>query len=289
MDFENRTAVVTGAASGIGLGITEALLERGMRVVMADVEEAPLMREAERLEQSNFAVLPVVTDVTSNASMDQLFDRAIDAFEKVHVICNNAGVGGAPGTLWDMSEEAWAWVMGVNFEGVLKGIRRFVPHMIEHGERSHVVNTSSIAGLTTGGGSIYGISKHAVTRLSEGLFFDLEKQAPHIGVTCLCPGIIDTRIFDSDRNSPDDLPELEAIRGLGERIEGMRTYFRTQGMAPRQVGEIVAQAIEERRFYCYTQDEFAPTIASRFESITAGTNPVLPGPPPTLTNDKGRS
>lgn len=229
MEFENRTAVVTGAASGIGLGITEALLERGMRVVMADIEEVLLQQEAERLERANFAVLPIVTDVTSNPSMDALYERSIDVFGQVHVLCNNAGVGGAPGTLWGTSEEAWAWVMGVNFEGVLKGIRRFIPHMIEHGEPSHIVNTSSIAGLMTGGGSIYGISKHAVTRLTEGLYFDLRDQAPQIGVTCLCPGIIDTQIFDSGRNSPENLPASESKSGFGARVDAMKAYFRTQG------------------------------------------------------------
>ena len=288
MTLVGRTAVVTGAASGIGLGMTEALLHRGMRVVMADIESEPLEREAARLTEANLAVLPVRTDVTDEASMDALFDAAIRTFGRVHVLCNNAGVGGTPGTLWGASERDWAWVMGVNFEGVLKGIRRFIPHMIEHGEASHVVNTSSIAGLMTGGGSIYAVSKHAVTRLSEGLFFDLRDQAPHVGVTCLCPGIIDTQIVNSQRNRPAELTDPAGLADLGNRAAAIREYFKTQGMAPRQVGELVADAIIERRFYCFTQDEFAPLIRTRFDQINAGENPVLAGAPPaTFKNDRG--
>ena len=222
--FQGKVAVVTGAASGIGLGMTEALASRGMKVVMADVEEAALMKEAERLTRANFEVDPQLADVSSFDSVERLAAAANARFGKVHVLCNNAGVSGGGGKpIWAQSQADWDWVMGVNFFGVVNGLRAFVPDMIAHGEEGHVVNTSSILGLTTGAGSIYGVSKHAVTRLSEGLFQDLTAANAKIGVTVLCPGMIATNIITSGRNRPDrlkDEAEPDAARSQGDLGDG---------------------------------------------------------------------
>ncbi|HEY3887993.1 MAG TPA: SDR family NAD(P)-dependent oxidoreductase, partial [Caulobacteraceae bacterium] len=149
--FLGKVAVVTGAASGIGLGMTEALASRGMKVVMADVEEEALMKAAERLTRANFEVDPQLADVSSYDSVERLAAAANARFGKVHVLCNNAGVSGGGGKpIWAQSQADWDWVMGVNFWGVMNGVRAFVPGMIAHGEEGHVVNTSSILGLTTG-------------------------------------------------------------------------------------------------------------------------------------------
>ena len=181
-----KTAVVTGAASGIGLGMVEAFANRAMHVVMADVEEDILAAEAERLRQSNLEVTPCVTDVSQRSGIDSLLADAVSAYGNVHVLCNNAGVaGGSPGGIWEATDNDWEWVMGVNFNGVVHGLRAFIPHMLEHGEPSHVINTSSIAGMMTGGGSIYGVSKHAVSRLTEGLYFDLNRKCAIQHLPCL--------------------------------------------------------------------------------------------------------
>ena len=175
---------------------------------MADVEEAALTREAERLTRANFEVDPQLVDVSSDASVERLAEAAKARFGKVHVLCNNAGVSGTTGggkPIWEQAETEWDWVMGVNFRGVVNGLRAFVPDMIAHGEEGHVVNTSSILGLVTGAGSIYGVSKHAVTRLTEGLYFDLKAANAKIGATVLCPGMIATNIITSARNRPDAL------------------------------------------------------------------------------------
>src|SRR5437660_3348982 len=156
-----RVAVVTGAASGIGLALCERFAGEGLRVVMADVEAAPLDAAAERLAGSGAEVLAVVTDVARPEQVDALRDRALDAFGAVHVVCNNAGVGSSgAGPLWEMPRDDWDWLMGVNLGGVLNGIRAFVPLLLEQ-PAAHVVNTASIAGLTAGVLGAYSVSKHA--------------------------------------------------------------------------------------------------------------------------------
>ena len=269
--FQGKVAVVTGAASGIGLGMTEALASRGMKVVMADVEEAALMKEAERLTRANFEVDPQLVDVSSSASVERLADAAKARFGKVHVLCNNAGVSGATGggkPIWAQDEAEWDWVMGVNFRGVVNGLRAFVPGMIAHGEEGHVVNTSSILGLTTGAGSIYGVSKHAVTRLTEGLYQDLKAANAKIGATVLCPGMIATNIITSARNRPDALKDAAAPDAArSQAVAAMDARFKSLGMAPREVGEKVADAISNDQFYVLTHAENMDGVKRRFEDI----------------------
>jgi len=269
--FQGKVAVVTGAASGIGLGMTEALASRGMKVVMADVEEAALMREAERLTRANFEVDPQLADVSSYDSVERLASAAKARFGKVHVLCNNAGVSGATGggkPIWAQDEAEWDWVMGVNFRGVVNGLRAFVPGMIAHGEEGHVVNTSSILGLTTGAGSIYGVSKHAVTRLTEGLYQDLKAANAKIGATVLCPGMIATNIITSARNRPDALKDAAAPDAArSQAVAAMDARFKSLGMAPREVGEKVADAISNDQFYVLTHAENMDGVKRRFEDI----------------------
>jgi NAD(P)-dependent dehydrogenase (short-subunit alcohol dehydrogenase family) len=279
--FLGKVAVVTGAASGIGLGMTEALASRGMKVVMADVEEAALMQEAERLTRANFEVDPQLADVSSYDSVERLAAAAQARFGKVHVLCNNAGVSGGGGKpIWAQSQADWDWVMGVNFWGVMNGVRAFVPGMIAHGEEGHVVNTSSILGLTTGAGSAYGVSKHAVTRLTEGLYQDLKAANARIGATVLCPGMIATNIITAERNRPDALKDDAAPDpARSQIIAAMDARFKADGMAPREVGEKVAGAIANDQFYVLTHPENMEGVKRRFEDIV---NLRSPSPPVSL-------
>ena len=278
--FQGKVAVVTGAASGIGLGMTEALASRGMKVVMADVEEAALMKEAERLTRANFEVDPQLADVSSYASVERLAAAATARFGKVHVLCNNAGVSGGGGKpIWAQSQADWDWVMGVNFWGVLNGVRAFVPGMIAHGEEGHVVNTSSILGLVTGAGSAYSVSKHAVTRLTEGLYFDLKAANAKIGATVLCPGVIATNIITSARNRPETLKdESEGDAARSQIIAAMDARFKAEGMAPREVGEKVAEAIASDQFYILTHADNMEGVKRRFEDIHNLRSPSVPPP-----------
>ena len=198
------------------------------------------------------------------------------------MVCNNAGVsgGGGPRPIWMQSQKDWDWVMGVNFWGVVNGLRAFVPRIVAHGEEGHVVNTSSILGLTTGAGSIYGVSKHAVARLTEGLYHDLKNAGANVGVTLLCPGMIATNIITSARNRPDDLTDASDQPDEARRaaIAAMDARFKEGGMAPREVGEKVAQAILDDQFYVLTHAENMEGVKRRFDDILHLRDPSPPRP-----------
>jgi len=270
-EFAGRVAVVTGGASGIGLGMARRFAKEGMRVVLADVEEGALEKARSELASAGNDVLAVRTDVSSLESVEALAERVYGTFGATHVLCNNAGVagGGAGAAIWESSARDWQWVLGVNLMGVVHGIQAFVPRMLEHEEPSHIVNTSSILGLTTGNGSIYGVSKHGVTRLTEGLYLDLRVRKAKIGVSLLCPGLIATHIVTSSRNRPDALrnedevvtPEMLKMRQTAQE------RFLEAGMPADQVGDIVFDAIRERRFYVFTHPEQKPGVERRLRSI----------------------
>jgi len=272
-DVEGKVAVITGAASGIGLGMAETFANNGMKVMMADVEEEALMRESRRLNDANLDVTPCLTNVTRVEALENLLARAIETYGKVHVLCNNAGVAGGGGPIWATTANDWQWVTGVNLMGVVHGIRIFVPHMLSHGEAGHVVNTSSILGLTTGGGSIYDVTKHAVTRLTEGLYLDLKAENAKISASVLCPGLIATNIIRSQRNRPKDLTNDPhgfsdvALSEMMQRREQMHQHFQDMGMKPLEVGEIVLDAIIHDKFYVLTHPEMMAGVRRRFDAV----------------------
>jgi NAD(P)-dependent dehydrogenase (short-subunit alcohol dehydrogenase family) len=270
-----RVAVVTGAASGIGFALSERFASEGMRVVMADVEAPALTEAADRLSGRGAEVLPVTTDVSSGEQVDGLRDRALDAFGAVHVICNNAGVTGLGRPLWEMSLRDWEWVLGVNLWGVINGTRAFVPVLLEQ-DAGHVVNTASLAGLTTGMLGAYSVTKHAVVALSESLHFQLVQRGAPVAVSVLCPGWVRTRILDADRNRPADLgpppdpdPAQEGAREL------VRQLVET-GMDPAKVAGHVVEAIRDGRFYVLTHPEMNEGIRRRADEVLAGAPPGMP-------------
>ncbi len=232
-EFAGRVAVITGAASGIGRGMAGRFGEAGMKLVLADIEREPLAIAERELLVSGAEVRAAQTDVSSLASVEALADAAYDRFGAVHVLCNNAGVSGGGGGgegVWAASANDWAWTLGVNLMGVVHGLQAFVPRMIEGGDPGHIVNTSSVLGLSTGPGSVYGVSKHAVTRLTEGLYYDLQNNGAPIGASVLCPGMIATHIISAERNRPADLRDE---RDNEEQVTTMRTQmearFSTRG------------------------------------------------------------
>jgi NAD(P)-dependent dehydrogenase (short-subunit alcohol dehydrogenase family) len=273
-DLRGRVAVVTGGASGIGRGMSEAFLERGMKVVLADVEAAALAATVAELGARG-EVVGVECDVSKNDSVANLRDEVLARFGAVHVLCNNAGVaGGAGGTTWEASQADWDWVMGVNLTGVIHGIRHFVPVMIEQGEPAHVVNTASMAGLVHGMG-IYGVSKHAVVALSESMFNELRAGNHPIGVSVLCPGWVRTRILESERNRPEaprpapgpQRPEAQMLREMvGQMIE--------KGTDPVVIGRLVADSIESKRFYVIPHPDWMNVVENRMQRILDGQDPI---------------
>ena len=196
-------AVITGGASGIGFAVAGALADRGLRLVLADVEPGALEAAADQLRASGAEVVDRVVDVRHLGQVQTLAEATVDQYGQVDLIFNNAGVVGRRALLWEQDEPDWRWVLEVNFCGVMNGIRSFVPHMVKAG-RGHIVNTASIHGLGQAGGGhgTYSASKFAVVGLSEHLRFELDRVAPEVGVTILCPGAVETRIGDAGRNRP---------------------------------------------------------------------------------------
>src|SRR5262245_29589412 len=196
-DLEDRTAVVTGGASGIGRAIVLELASAGMNVVIADIEEAPARDVGHEVDAAGRRALVVPTDVSDFASVQSLADAAYDEFGAVHVLCNNAGVL-IFGDMQNLKIEDWNWLFGVNVFGVLHGVYAFLPRMLEGGEPGHLVNTASIAALS--GHGIYGVSKSTILKITETLHDNLKDT--QIGVTALCPGMLNTKIVAAQRNRP---------------------------------------------------------------------------------------
>jgi NAD(P)-dependent dehydrogenase (short-subunit alcohol dehydrogenase family) len=274
-ELSGRTAVVTGAASGIGRALVTRFAAAGMRVVLADVEERALLAAAERLASEGADVLPVVTDVSDGDQVDALAKAAEAAYGPVHVLCNNAGVA-AGGFLSELTTADWQWVLGVNLWGVIHGVRAFLPGMLAHGEPGHIVNTASLAGHVAGPFMApYSASKFAVVAISEALYHELAMSQSALGVSVLCPGWVNTNIGRSERNRP------EALGGGASAADDPRAALLAgvleSGLAPAQVAELVEQAVHEGRFYVFTHPELMPAVAARAERILAGENPSLSG------------
>jgi NAD(P)-dependent dehydrogenase (short-subunit alcohol dehydrogenase family) len=276
-DLHGKVAVVTGGASGIGRAIAQRLAADGMRIVLADVERAALAETAEELRAEGTQILEVVVDVRDAEQVQLLAERTVERFGAIHVACNNAGVGSGPGPVWSVPDADWQWVLGVNFWGVLHGIRAFVPRMLEQGE-GHVVNTGSIAGLMPGGSPTgpYSVSKHAVVALSEALFFNLQDADAPIGVSVLCPAWVRTRIMESGRNRPADLAPPTPPDPVAEQVRDAMQQLVAAGMDPAQVADKVRTAILENRFYVlpHNDDAWLAPIRNRMESILAQRDPT---------------
>jgi len=280
-ELTGKTAVVTGAASGMGRAFAERFAAEGMKVVLADIEEPAMDAAVATLRQQEHDVLGVLTDVTKPEAIDHLRDRALEAYGKVHVLCNNAGVGSVPvNGIWEASLQDWRWTLGVNLWGVVYGVQAFVPLMIEQGEEGHIVNTASMAGLAQGN-RIYSVSKHAVVALSEALQDGLRMQDTQLHASVLCPGLTNTQLMFAARNRPDDLknyPDEAPSAAQLERSAGSKRMAEEAGLPPERTAEIVLRAIRDEQFYILTHDDYDDVIRERMENILARRNPVPKGP-----------
>jgi len=269
-DFKGKTAVVTGAASGIGLAATERFLEEGMKVVLADVEAEALERQVGRLSAAGGEVIGVQCDVRDPDAISDLAQRTLSEFGGVHVVFNNAGVAPA-GSMLDTKPADWRWIVDVNILGVAYGVTTFGPILRDAGE-GHIINTASEAGLVTSAAlGMYSATKHAVVGLSESLYRELEETDVH--VHCLCPNLVNTKIFESERNRDDG---AEPTASQTATIAPLREAIRAMGISTEKVAGDIMDALRSNRFWILTHDFTLQSAGVRFADLEAGRNPTNP-------------
>ena len=271
-ELAGKAAFVTGGASGVGLALGRALAQAGMKVMLADIEEAPLLAAIEDLKSVGPDVRGVICDVTDAGSVDHAAKLSYDAFGQVHVLCNNAGVL-ATGGIDNISPDEWRWVFDVNVMGVLHGVRAFLPHIRAHGEGGHIVNMASMAGMVSGQGfSPYSASKFAVVNMSEGLAMQLQPLG--IGVSVACPGFVRTRIMEAERNRPTRYEKTAIAENASF---GRLSQLVQSGIDPSVVAHQVLSAIRNDELYVFTHPGRRPEVEARSAAILAAFDKAAEG------------
>lgn len=284
--FEGKVAVITGAASGLGRALADRAAALGMKLVLADIDAQALSRALEQLTGAGTDAIAVPTDVSDARAVEALAARTLDAYGKVHLLFNNAGVG-ASGFVWEMTAHDWNWVFGVNVMGVAHGMRVFTPILLEQDEPAHIVNTASVAGfLAPPLMGVYNASKHAVVALTETLHHDLRTLDAPIGCSLLSPAFAPTGIADAERTRPAHLRNEApptASRVLAARE--LRKAVRAGRLSAAEIAEAAFDAVRASRFYVFTHSAMMPAIRLRHDDIEhqrapSPQPPQSPGPEP---------
>ncbi|HVT23786.1 MAG TPA: SDR family NAD(P)-dependent oxidoreductase [Rhizomicrobium sp.] len=267
-DFKGKTAFVTGGASGIGLAMARAFGRQGMNVVIADIEDAPAKVAVERLASEQIKAVSVHCDVGERNNLRAAALQAVSAFGKVHVVCNNAGVG-AGGEIGKVPERDWDWIVDVNLKSVYYGVETFLPLIRSHGEGGHFVNTASIAGLISGPGmEPYSATKYAVVAMSEG--WAMQLAGSNIGMSVLCPGFVRTRIHESARTKQARFGGTAGPESFDPDRREMITKAIETGLDPDVVGARVVEAVRDNQLYIFTDPRFKDVVEMRFAAIRNG-------------------
>ncbi len=269
-DLVGKTAFITGAASGIGLGVATRLAQSGVKVMMCDIEKDALDAAVAGLERTNADVGGVVADVSLKSELQAAAEATLARYGEIHILHNNAGVGGG-GAYGGWTDASWDWTLAVNLRAVVWGVEIFGPLIERHGAGGHIVNTASMAGLLSGSSNPYNVTKYGVVAFSEGLRAELAPRG--IGVSVLCPGFIRTRIMDHARNRPERFAAARTARapsaGVAAMLAGVRERV-AAGIDPLYVGELVREGIEGDWPYIFTDNEFEPAVEARFRAIKEG-------------------
>ena len=269
-EFAGRTAVVTGAGSGMGKAFAKRWGAEGMNVVIGDIQTDALDATVAELEATGVPVLGRRTDVSKLSDIEALADAAEERFGKIHLVNNNAGVEGyLDGPIWEATAKDWDWTLSVNLMSVTYGIRTFVPRMLAHGEAGHVVNTCSMTSVIAAT-NMYGICKHAILAMTEVLAADLAAAGANVGATGLCPGIIATNLFHGSRNRPSALTNEGGMSASGSALREHMHAALSRGMPPSEVADLLVTAVRENKLYLLTDHEWDTRVIARHEAILAG-------------------
>ncbi|GGE76341.1 SDR family oxidoreductase [Massilia psychrophila] len=281
-NFNGKVAVITGAASGLGLEFANRAAALGMQLVLADVDLDGLDKARAELEGGGATVLAMPCDVRKGVQVQALADAAMAQFGAVHLVFNNAGVGSG-GLIWENSEADWEWVLGVNLWGVIHGVRIFTPLMLECAARDpsfegHIVNTASMAGLLNAPAmGVYNVSKHAVVSLSETLYHDLQLVGAPIGASVLCPYFVPTGISQSHRNRPLDVKMTAGPTASQVAAQAMTSKAVESGkVSAFDVARLTFEAIADGQFYIYSHPAALGNVAERMDQIVHQRNPSDP-------------
>ena len=269
-EFAGKTAIVTGAGSGMGKAFALRWGAEGMNVVIGDIQSDALDATVAELAAAGVPVLGRRTDVSRLADIEALADAAESRFGPIHLVCNNAGVEGfLDGPIWAATGQDWDWTLSVNLMSVIYGLRTFVPRMIAHGEPGHVINTCSMTSVIAAS-NMYGICKHAILALTEVLAADLAAAGAPIGATGLCPGIIATNLFHGSRNRPSALTDGAVTSSAGAALRDQMHSVLAKGMAPSEVADLLVDAVRSNALYLLTDHEWNSRVVARHEAILAG-------------------
>ena len=274
-EFRGRTAVITGAASGIGLELARRAAAEGMNLVLADIEATKLDAAAASLGIDAGRILAQRTDVSREDDVKALADAAFARFGAVHLLCNNAGVG-LTRVSWELSTADWNWVLGVDLWSVIHGIQHFVPRMLQQAEGGHLVNTSSVAGLlSTPGMAAYNVSKHGVVTLSETLYGELLAARAKVGISLLCPAWVPTGIHRSARNRQDRFGAAAPAAGLSAAYEQrMALAVKSGRLCAADMADAVFDAVGADRFYVNPHRKINDAVRLRLEDSLNLRNPT---------------
>ena len=265
-DLQGKTAFITGGANGIGLAMAKAFLAEGMKVAIADVDEQALADAEAALRGSNAEVRGYQLDVTDREQYAAVADQVEADLGPVHLVCNNAGVYRG-GSMDSVTYEDWDWVMGVNVGGVVNGVQTWIRRIKAHGQGGHIVNTASMAGMVTSPGlGVYNASKFAVVGLSEALREDLAESG--IGVSVLCPGMVNTRILESERTRPDSLtPQDEGAEAAAQAHSQVMHMAMNAGIPAEEVAQLVVDGVRQNLLYLFPHPELKASTEARVQAI----------------------
>lgn len=275
-DWNGKVAVITGAGSGMGAAMARLFAKAGMKVVVADIALPTAEAVAAEIVAAGGEAIAVRCDVSSQDEVQAMADRAWEHFGTVNVLVNNAGIvpSGRYRPIWEFPLEDWRWSFDVNMMGVVHGIRSFIPRMIEEGADGHVVTTASVAGLISGAGSpVYSASKHGAVRATEALYASLRDINSPIGVTLLCPGLVNTNIYRSERNRPQDLAPEKGVAEETPELQAIADSLYRSAITPEAVADMVLDAMDRRQFYLLTSDNYDNSIRERADAMLARRNP----------------